>query len=508
MQLAQQIPYHQQHHQQQQPAPTVTFPSPSPTSHGSSVSSSPSKAADEYGKGVAMSMASNHGVVSSTTHHHQTFISQQQQQFQDTGDSSMMMTMTMRNIGGSKRKSAGGAATGAVGGSGKAKKKKNANQQPQPEPFQNHTSDQQMDLQHPQILVSAASQPSLDVPQGHEQLEPTSHATLAQPSTASLAVTAPSDREEREHQRKVSHSAIERRRRERINDKIMQLKQLVPSCADRENLHKLSILQNAIEYIHKLQAMLGIDSAATTNASDAGAGGVAKIEEDEDGDESGGDVVVGTGKRVDSGNDVQYVTPQLPVLAMAPPTPAALPPQQQQQQQSTFRIQQQTFTPIQPPRKRKSAPLPSTTVKSSSTASTSTSTNASAYTKSSTISTTTPLKRRKVVPSSSTPSQQPVIASAGSSPTSIPSSSFIMKRDHREDESMYAPVPRFPTSQGEWRPPGVQGNGRDGQMIGNGNVGTSGNGSDANGSGAAGSNGLMMLSLSAAAVAAADEKKE
>ncbi|TPX62879.1 hypothetical protein PhCBS80983_g00148 [Powellomyces hirtus] len=60
----------------------------------------------------------------------------------------------------------------------------------------------------------------------------------------------------RDHLRKVSHSAIERRRRERINDKIMQLKSLVPSCANQENLHKLSILQNAIEYIHTLKAQL------------------------------------------------------------------------------------------------------------------------------------------------------------------------------------------------------------------------------------------------------------
>ncbi|KAJ3021310.1 hypothetical protein HKX48_008786 [Thoreauomyces humboldtii] len=60
----------------------------------------------------------------------------------------------------------------------------------------------------------------------------------------------------REHLRKVSHSAIERRRRERINDKILQLKDLVPSCTNQENLHKLSILQNAIEYIHALKSQI------------------------------------------------------------------------------------------------------------------------------------------------------------------------------------------------------------------------------------------------------------
>lgn len=56
--------------------------------------------------------------------------------------------------------------------------------------------------------------------------------------------------------RKVSHSAIERRRRERINDKILQLKHLVPSCVDEDHLHKLSILQSTIEYIQHLKRFL------------------------------------------------------------------------------------------------------------------------------------------------------------------------------------------------------------------------------------------------------------
>ncbi|KAK9763189.1 Sterol regulatory element-binding protein 2 [Basidiobolus ranarum] len=64
------------------------------------------------------------------------------------------------------------------------------------------------------------------------------------------------ERQEKETLRKVSHSAIERRRRERINDKIFQLKTLVPSCANQVNLHKLSILESAIEYIHELLGRL------------------------------------------------------------------------------------------------------------------------------------------------------------------------------------------------------------------------------------------------------------
>ncbi|KAK9729758.1 hypothetical protein K7432_000006 [Basidiobolus ranarum] len=64
------------------------------------------------------------------------------------------------------------------------------------------------------------------------------------------------ERQEKEMLRKVSHSAIERRRRERINDKIFQLKTLVPSCANQVNLHKLSILESAIDYIQELQGRL------------------------------------------------------------------------------------------------------------------------------------------------------------------------------------------------------------------------------------------------------------
>lgn len=64
------------------------------------------------------------------------------------------------------------------------------------------------------------------------------------------------DQETRDLMRKVSHSAIERRRRERINDKILQLKHLVPSCVDEDHLHKLSILQSTIEYIQYLKSVL------------------------------------------------------------------------------------------------------------------------------------------------------------------------------------------------------------------------------------------------------------
>lgn len=71
-------------------------------------------------------------------------------------------------------------------------------------------------------------------------------------NTTNTATTA----DQREKARKVSHSAIERRRRERINDKILQLKQLIPSCVEQDNLHKMSILQSAIDYISYLKEIV------------------------------------------------------------------------------------------------------------------------------------------------------------------------------------------------------------------------------------------------------------
>ncbi|KAI8994700.1 hypothetical protein BDB01DRAFT_846712 [Pilobolus umbonatus] len=77
-------------------------------------------------------------------------------------------------------------------------------------------------------------------------VSPNPYSPITAPTTPSLS---PSTADQREQARKVSHSAIERRRREKINDKILQLKQLIPSCSDRENLHKMTILQSAIDYI-------------------------------------------------------------------------------------------------------------------------------------------------------------------------------------------------------------------------------------------------------------------
>ncbi|GJJ71459.1 hypothetical protein EMPS_03809 [Entomortierella parvispora] len=102
---------------------------------------------------------------------------------------------------------------------------------------------------------SGAPHPLLSPPSG-----PSSAATVSGSGTSSKRRASSHakvvDQETRDLMRKVSHSAIERRRRERINDKILQLKHLVPSCVDEDHLHKLSILQSTIEYIQYLKSVL------------------------------------------------------------------------------------------------------------------------------------------------------------------------------------------------------------------------------------------------------------
>ncbi|KAJ3023832.1 hypothetical protein HKX48_000520 [Thoreauomyces humboldtii] len=56
--------------------------------------------------------------------------------------------------------------------------------------------------------------------------------------------------------RRVAHSAVEKRRRERIKDKIEVLRNLVPTCAMRPNLHKLNVLEHTIDYIYFMRKLV------------------------------------------------------------------------------------------------------------------------------------------------------------------------------------------------------------------------------------------------------------
>lgn len=53
--------------------------------------------------------------------------------------------------------------------------------------------------------------------------------------------------------KKLLHSEIEKKRRERMNACISHLKYIVPIIDPSENLQKLSILEKTIEYIMQVQ---------------------------------------------------------------------------------------------------------------------------------------------------------------------------------------------------------------------------------------------------------------
>ncbi|CEP10328.1 hypothetical protein [Parasitella parasitica] len=117
-------------------------------------------------------------------------------------------------------------------------------------PLQPHQQSPMPPFYHPYSLqMSPTLIPSPYVSGRHDSIS--SSPGLGPSAAATTATLTTAD--QREKARKVSHSAIERRRRERINDKILQLKQLIPSCVEQENLHKMSILQSAIDYISYLK---------------------------------------------------------------------------------------------------------------------------------------------------------------------------------------------------------------------------------------------------------------
>ncbi|KAJ3128739.1 hypothetical protein HK101_005348 [Irineochytrium annulatum] len=63
--------------------------------------------------------------------------------------------------------------------------------------------------------------------------------------------------------RKVSHSAIERRRRERINEVLMKLRDMVPKVRGDEGCNKIDVLGAAVEYIAELEGRVaGLEGGA------------------------------------------------------------------------------------------------------------------------------------------------------------------------------------------------------------------------------------------------------
>lgn len=60
--------------------------------------------------------------------------------------------------------------------------------------------------------------------------------------------------------RRINHSQIERRRREKTSQCLEELKKLIPSCQHQLNLAKLTILEQAVIYIKKLKSEKDADN--------------------------------------------------------------------------------------------------------------------------------------------------------------------------------------------------------------------------------------------------------
>ncbi|KAI9203311.1 uncharacterized protein BJ171DRAFT_569024 [Polychytrium aggregatum] len=77
--------------------------------------------------------------------------------------------------------------------------------------------------------------------------------------------------EERIEHRKIAHTAVERRRREKIQQKILELRDLVPTCTTHRNIQKAVILECTVDYIHELHAKIWDLSRRLQEASPAAA---------------------------------------------------------------------------------------------------------------------------------------------------------------------------------------------------------------------------------------------
>ncbi|KAI9313086.1 helix-loop-helix DNA-binding domain-containing protein [Dichotomocladium elegans] len=89
-----------------------------------------------------------------------------------------------------------------------------------------------------------------------------------------MASSASAPGEGKKNQQRALHNSVEKRRREQINDKIHQLKEMIPSCNPYSGgqspiagptlyqpLHKITILQAAITYIQDMHQRLLLDAS-------------------------------------------------------------------------------------------------------------------------------------------------------------------------------------------------------------------------------------------------------
>ncbi|CAO3645993.1 unnamed protein product [Mucor fragilis] len=114
-------------------------------------------------------------------------------------------------------------------------------------------------IQLPPPIVHFYIAPPPISPYQNWQPQPLQSSTSAPPSPRT---SSPPKSSTKENNRRLSHSAVEKRRREKMNDKIERLKTLIPSCKSRfpttvqQPIHKLSVLQAAIDYIQELHDQL------------------------------------------------------------------------------------------------------------------------------------------------------------------------------------------------------------------------------------------------------------
>ncbi|KAJ1665101.1 hypothetical protein IW140_003746 [Coemansia sp. RSA 1813] len=124
-----------------------------------------------------------------------------------------------------------------------------------------------------------------DYPHGSNAgLHPTSvhqsHAAVPSSSSAMSGLSAasrsyltegrPLTAEEKELKRKVSHSAIEKRRRERTNTVLRELQSIIPGLSKSGKIQKLEILEAAAEYIRDLTTEPKPNDKVETGSSHAG----------------------------------------------------------------------------------------------------------------------------------------------------------------------------------------------------------------------------------------------
>ncbi|BFZ58683.1 Sterol regulatory element-binding protein 2 [Savitreella phatthalungensis] len=124
-----------------------------------------------------------------------------------------------------------------------------------------------------EVLPELALPPSSVVYKGSDQ-QPAARASshgYAVPQAASSATNSSGSSNARRPKpsRKTTHSQIEKRRREKINDTMIRLKALVPACHGNEaTLRKLDVLQATADYIEVLQARLRDVGESLSGSSD------------------------------------------------------------------------------------------------------------------------------------------------------------------------------------------------------------------------------------------------